>query len=316
MFPLHLFSTTVTQCFTKSISKIALVEPVSYHQSQSQEQQLVHVQPSIPEKPRILNENCIQQFHNDGFCILTNLLSPAEKKKVFECTDEVLALPETAGKWMQYYEIKDGKRLLCRTENFLDYFPELNQLIRGKIADAVSELLGEPAILFKEKINFKLPGGAGFGAHQDAPAYTTFNQRRHLTVMIAADKSDTQNGCLEVVRGEHKSGILPHPGGVLEEWLVKKWEQENKWEPVEIEAGSVLFFGSALPHRSNKNISNRPRRAYYLTYNALSDGDFRTAYYADKREKFPPDVERVPGKDYSEGAKVYNLANPIPVQTN
>ena len=34
-----------------------------------------------------------------------------------------------------------------------------------------SALLGEPAVLYKEKINYKLPGGAGYSAHQDAPAY-------------------------------------------------------------------------------------------------------------------------------------------------
>ena len=34
----------------------------------------------------------------------------------------------------------------------------------------VGELFGEPAVLFKEKINFKMPGGAGFKAHQDQQA--------------------------------------------------------------------------------------------------------------------------------------------------
>ena len=32
--------------------------------------------------------------------------------------------------------------------------------------DVVSDLFDEPAVLFKEKINFKLPGGGGFLAHQ------------------------------------------------------------------------------------------------------------------------------------------------------
>ncbi|CAF3879796.1 unnamed protein product [Adineta steineri] len=304
MFSLRLLS----PCFVSSISKTVLSRTISHNQQQKSS----YIQPSVLEKHQIIDENLIKQFHDDGFLIVNDLLSSTEKKKVIDYADGILALPETAGKWMQYYEIKDGKKLLCRTENFLDYFPELNELLRGKITDAISQLLGTPAILFKEKINFKLPGGAGFGAHQDAPAYTTFHQDHHLTVMIAIDKSDTQNGCLEVVRGEHKSGMLPHPNGVMEKWLVEKWENEHKWEPVELEAGSLLFFGSMLPHRSGQNVSNRPRRAYYLTYNALSDGDFRKAYYADKREKFPPAIERVPGKDYSEGARVYNLANPIP----
>jgi hypothetical protein len=32
-------------------------------------------------------------------------------------------------------------------------------------------------VLFKEKINFKLPGGSGFTPHQDSPAYITFPAR-------------------------------------------------------------------------------------------------------------------------------------------
>ncbi|UJR29492.1 hypothetical protein I4U23_010704 [Adineta vaga] len=282
----------------------------------NEEEQSVNSLSSITGKPRIFDEKSKKQFDEDGFLITKDLLSSIEKKQIIEYADKILALPETAGKWMQYYEITGGKRLLCRTENFLEYFPELDQLIRGKITDAISELLGERAVLFKEKVNFKLAGGAGFNAHQDAPAYTTFNQRLHVTALIAADKCDKENGCLEIVRGEHKSGMLPHPGGELETSLVEKWEKEKKWEAIELESGSILFFGSLLPHRSGKNNSNRSRRAYYVTFNTESDGDFRQAYYTDKRNKFPPDVERIPGKDYSEGAKVYNLSNPIPVQTD
>ena len=278
--------TIVSQCFAEFICEIVLSCSVSYQQSQSQKQQAVNDQASISDKARIFDEESVKQYNKDGFLVMTNFLTADEKKKIFRYTDEILALNETAGKWMQYYEIVDGKKSLCRTENFLDYFPELDQLVRGKITDAVSELLGESAVLYKEKVNFKLPGGGGFGAHQDEPAYTNFLQRGQLTVMIAADRADTQNGCLEVIRGGHQSGIFPHPGGVMEEWLVQKWEQENKWEPVEVEAGSVLFFGSVLPHRSGKNVSNQLRRAYFLTFNPSSDGDFRKAYYADKREKF------------------------------
>jgi len=48
-----------------------------------------------------------------------------------------------------------------------------------------------------------------------------------------------------------------------------------------------------------------------MLFTALSEGKFRDGYYREKREKFPPENEREPGKDYSEGAKIYNLATPI-----
>lgn len=60
--------------------------------------------------------------------------------------------------------------------------------------------------------------------------------------------------------------------------------------------------------------SSRSRRVYYITYNPKTDGDYRLAYYEDKRKAFPPDIERIPGKDYSAGGKVYNVGNPIPTK--
>jgi ectoine hydroxylase-related dioxygenase (phytanoyl-CoA dioxygenase family) len=210
---------------------------------------------------------------------------------------------------MQYFE-KDlsGKKMLCRTENFLEYHEELNNLIQGKLNVAVADLLGEDSVMYKEKINFKLPGGKGFTAHQDAPAFTTFGQKYHITVMLGVDAAHPANGCLEVARGEHTKGLCEmNDDGTI----AKAHEDRLKWEPVHSNSGDVLFFGSLLPHRSGPNNTNTPRRAFYLTYNPAKDGSRRFDYYADKRNNFPPDIERDPKKDYSKGAKQYNVGNPI-----
>ena len=93
---------------------------------------------------------------------------------------------------MKYFEnsSKTGERLLCRVENFIPYHDGLRALLTdGDVMRILSELMGEQAVLFKEKINAKLPGGSGFTAHQDAPAFITFGQRYHITMMIAVDDS-------------------------------------------------------------------------------------------------------------------------------
>ena len=46
------------------------------------------------------------------------------------------------------------------------------------------------------------------------------------------------------------------------------------------------------------NLTDRPRRALYVTYNRAADGDHRARYFAEKRANFPPDIEREPGKEY------------------
>ena len=51
-----------------------------------------------------------------------------------------------------------------------------------------------------------------------------------------------------------------------------------------LRAGAAIFFTSHVPHRSGPNLSPKPRRAIYITYNAASEGDRRDTYYRE-REK-------------------------------
>jgi len=49
--------------------------------------------------------------------------------------------------------------VLCRTENFADCHQGLGNLLRSdKLLSILQELSGEPMVLFKEKINYKLAG--------------------------------------------------------------------------------------------------------------------------------------------------------------
>ena len=59
-----------------------------------------------------------------------------------------------------------------------------------------------------------------------------------------------------------------------------------EWVEVPTEPGDILLFGSYIPHKSGTNRSNQPRRIIYVTYNALSEGDWRERYYEDKRQAF------------------------------
>ena len=65
----------------------------------------------------------------------------------------------------------------------------------GSLPQFATTLLGEEAILFKEKINYKQPGGAGFVAHQDAAAYKFI--KHHIACLLAVGDMTRENGCLE-----------------------------------------------------------------------------------------------------------------------
>ena len=72
--------------------------------------------------------------------------------------------------------------------------------------DVVSELMGEPAVLYKEKINYKYPGGGGYAAHQDAPAYEFV--KFHITCLISVDAATPENGCLSFSPGQYEKGFI------------------------------------------------------------------------------------------------------------
>jgi Phytanoyl-CoA dioxygenase (PhyH) len=193
--------------------------------------------------------------------------------------DEVAAWPDD-GPWLHHRELTDHGPQLCRTEAFVPHHDGLRTLLTaGPMLDTASALLGEPAVLYKEKINYKLPGGAGYSPHQDAPAYRFV--RTHVSCMVAVDDALLGNGCLEVVSACHDE-ILPvdHTGCIRREVA-----DRLDWTPVEVRAGDILWFHSRTPHRSAPNLGTTPRRALYPTYNALREGDLRAAYYDQKAEE-------------------------------
>ena len=254
-------------------------------------------------------------WKKNSYLKLKDFFSLEEKKNLLKWSSEIENWEETPGKWMKYFESTNkSPRQLCRIENFLQYHDGFNELARGeKTLELLSSLMKEKAVLFKEKINFKLPGVGGFTPHQDYPAFLSFGQHYHITMMIALDYATLQNGCLQVATNDsYQKKVLPQEN---DKTISRELCKEISWTPIECQKGDVLFFDSFLPHYSETNQSSKARRAISPTYNRMSDsGSKREEYFKDKRLKFPPECERIPGKDYSSDEKIYNVANPIHAQ--
>ena len=240
----------------------------------------------------------IEQFHRDGFLLVKGMYSPEEMIDISRWTDEVSGSPETPGHYMMYFESskQDDSRIISRIEDFVSFHEGFAELItRRRMQQAVSDLFGEPAALFKDKINFKLPGGDGFKEHQDVQAGWDDYAALHITAMIAIDETNEANGSVEMIPGMHKQGLL----GKMWEPLTDTDTANAEYEPVHCQPGDAVFFDSYAPHRSMPNKTDKSRRVLYITFNGASEGDHRAQYYADKRRNYPPDVERDPNKDYS-----------------
>lgn len=219
----------------------------------------------------------VEHFAEHGW-LLTS--SQADVDAVVAWVEEVAAWPDREGAWLHHRELTDTGPQLCRTENFVPFHAGLRTLLTtGPMVATASALLGEAAVLYKEKINYKLPGGAGYAPHQDAPAYRFVDA--HVSCMVAVDDALVGNGCLEVTSGRHHEVLPMDDTGCIRADVVA----ELRWDPVEVRAGETLWFHSRTPHRSAPNLGMTPRRALYPTYNALAEGDLRAAYYEQKRSE-------------------------------
>ena len=243
----------------------------------------------------LLGRSDIQAFARDGFVVKRGLFDADEVARILRWTDELATAPEIPGRHAVYYEpslADPGQRVMQRIEDFCRSHDEFDRLARfGRLSAWTDALMGEPSVLFKEKINFKLPGADGFKAHQDQAAGWTRYAPLFVTALVSIDPATIANGCLELVARRHREGLMG------EEWAPLD-EGGLGLQPVETEPGDVIFFDSFVPHASKPNHTAEPRRILYFTYNRASDGDHRTRYFAEKREAFPPDIERDGTKDY------------------
>lgn len=239
----------------------------------------------------------IEAFHNDGFIIKRVLLAPDEAHAVAAMSDEIAAWPERPGKAMMYFEsslTRSGERLLSRIENFFPYHAGFREFLNGEVLlGGAARLFGESAVLFKDKINFKL-GASGFTPHQDVQAGWDSYASLHITAMVTIDPATIENGCLETVAGHHCGGLIGRMWAPLDDADT----ESMRFVPCLRAPGDAVFFDSYTPHRSGPNLSGDPGRVLYITYNRLSEGDHRRQYYADKRNSYPPDCERTPGRQY------------------
>lgn len=219
-------------------------------------------------------------FARDGWLVLRGALSADQVAQVTAWVEQVDAWARVDGPGMHHFEQTSQGPALARSEDWVPHHPALARFVcDDAVIRWVGELLGEPAVLYKEKINHKHPGGAGFAPHQDAPAYRFVDH--HISVMVPVDPATQRSGGLSFARG-FEQGRMPETRGRLDDSVVAALA----WQPVDAQPGDVVLFDSYAPHRSGTNHSDRARRTLYLTYNAASAGDLRERYYADKRAEF------------------------------
>jgi ectoine hydroxylase-related dioxygenase (phytanoyl-CoA dioxygenase family) len=220
----------------------------------------------------------ISRFHQDGFFIA---------RKVFD-SEEVALLSEAMEKDPAVQE-----HILIRADGEgggtrIALWNRAGSSVYGlaarceRMVDTAEQLLGGPVYHYQSKLTAKeAHTGGAWEWHQDY-GYWYYNGCLfpHLvSCMIALDRTDRENGCLQFLKGSHLMGRADH---------VKLTDEQNEIDPkivsaaqerlqtvyAEADPGDVVFFHCNMFHRSDQNRSEKRRWTLIICYNRVDNDTY------------------------------------------
>ena len=146
----------------------------------------------------------------------------------------------------------------------------LGLMLDDAFTAAAASIIGPNVQLHHSKMFIKPPEvGAPFPLHQDAP-YFPHQQDSVMAAIIHLDDAPVERGCVCVVPGSHRQGIVAHHGP-KEYWVDEEDVPFDRAIPLPAKAGDVLFFSYLLLHGSGVNASSEARTTLLVQMRDPSD---------------------------------------------
>lgn len=258
----------------------------------------------------IISDKEVQQFHKDGYVIVPGFFSQAEISKLYGIAIDDTLMRENA------LDLNDQTGKKTKLTLWFNPGDDIYSLVlrSERMVNSVAKLLDSdsPVCHFHTKLMQKEPRvGGAWEWHQDY-GYWYKNQflfpDQLVSVMIALTEANKENGCLQVIKGSHKLGRVNH-GFAGEQVGADMVMVNHALETldhvyVELNPGDALFFHSNILHRSEANLSDRPRWSLISCYNSLSN-----PAYNDESTSWKTPVKVVSDEALMEAAAVGATVN-------
>ena len=157
-----------------------------------------------------LTQQQVSEFERDGLLWLPRFFEPSEIAPLARLVDENEILQERTVGVID----SDGNAAQIfgwsgRSDDFLGTYVRIARMV-----EASEDLLGGQSVYhWHSKLSMKAPGSKGrWDWHQDYGSWYLEGCLRPemLTIMVAVDATNTENGCVELVRGSHLLGRIDH----------------------------------------------------------------------------------------------------------
>lgn len=114
--------------------------------------------------------------------------------------------------------------------------------------------------------------------HQDrGVTHAEADQTSMITVWCAVTDATEENGCLKVIPGAHRQGMLPHCPKI-QTAIADGFIDEGAAVPLPVKSGGIVIFHPLVPHASLANRSNGFRWSFDIRYNRTGEPTGRSHF--------------------------------------
>lgn len=203
-----------------------------------------------------LSEKQLKQYREDGYILLGRVM---DEQTLHSFRDEEKRFHGEAPMGATIFRSQ-----LCNYSEPLRRF-----CTSGAHLAMAQQLVGTPhiALWFNQFVTKMPDGNSGksvFPWHQDN-GYISLEPATNITIWIALDDVDERNGCVWVMPGSHKQGLLQHNKASKDSWHMTL-KVEGDGVPAVLKAGEAVAFTGLTLHRSKLNLTNKPRRGFFIEY--------------------------------------------------
>lgn len=215
-------------------------------------------------------------FDRDGFTIVRQLLSPAEfgelRQNLERYIREVVpTLPDSDA----FYEDRSRPETLKQLQHMGQDPFFRGYMQQPKWLSLAATLVGEEAKAEEPEWFNKPPGTHHVTPPHQDNYYFNLKPPNVVTIWMALEKVDEENGCLTYVAGSHRRGIRPHGrSGILgfSQGIADYGPDDQAREvKVLLQPGDVVAHHGETIHRAEANRSQtRSRRAFAMVLKGVS----------------------------------------------
>ncbi|HEV2989708.1 MAG TPA: phytanoyl-CoA dioxygenase family protein [Candidatus Angelobacter sp.] len=210
--------------------------------------------------PKLLSEEQVCEYREDGLVFPIPVLSAAEVARARAALDELAAA-------------LGGHAEITRLRHLQLFHRWAQELaLHPTVLDAVEGVLGPDILVHSSTVFWKPPYNAAYVSwHQDG-YYVGLSELSYTSAWLALSDSSADNGCLRVVRGSHRNGIVFHnraavsPDNFVSGLEIACQVDEGEATDVTLQPGEMSLHHVAAVHGSNPNTSDRPRIGFAVRY--------------------------------------------------